>query len=392
LNVLLVDDEPQVLDVLRRQILAIRPAWQVVIAADAEQALEEFDHRGFDAVVTDLHLPGMDGASLLDVVQRRFPEVCRVAMSGYVQLNESARVLQRAHQHVSKPCRGPELAEAVERALARRDQVRDEALRRLVGAASSLPSAPRLFDRISRILADPDSSLWKIADAIEEDPALSAKVLQIANSAYLGLRSRISSIEMAASMLGTHLLRGLVLATEVFEGFGPEARSAGYSVDAEQRHAVRVARLAAVFEARASWREDAFSGGLLHDIGRLLLASRLGPRYVPLIDESHASGVPLHVLERDQLGTDHAEVGGYLLGLWGLPDVVVHAVARHHEGSLGPDRALDAVLAVSVANQLDRAMGTARLEPLVEREAARDARWLVWAETAFDMDRLGEAA
>jgi putative nucleotidyltransferase with HDIG domain len=163
-------------------------------------------------------------------------------------------------------------------------------------------------------------------------------------------------------------------------------------VDAEQQHAVRVARLAVSLDGWASWREDAFAAGLLHDVGRLLLAARLGADYGEIHSASRSTGVPIHVLERDQLGTDHAGVGGHLLAMWGLPPVVVDAVARHHDASLARGRDLDAVLAVHVADRLDRAVGSGGLEALVEREASHDARWLTWAERAFALDRSDEAA
>lgn len=350
-RIVFVDDEPMILQGLENSLRAQRKLWKMSFVTSGEEALALLAAEPVDVVVTDMRMPRMDGATLLKHVHERFPKVVRIVLSGHAELEATLRTISVAHQYLSKPCDAATIREVVERACALQTLLDNDVVRTAVNAVDSLPSSPRVYLELTRLLAAPDVGIKDVAKVLERDIALSAKLLQLVNSAFFGLRQRATSVERAAAYLGASTIQRLVLSIEATQGFGAISVP-GFSMDDLQSKALRVGKLASsMFERRAD-AEDAFTAGILHDLGSLILATKLMPAFVESRRVAKESEIATVEAERRVLGVTHAELGAYLLGLWGLPYPIVEAVAFHHMPDHVEHTTFGLVDAVHIASSL----------------------------------------
>jgi HD-like signal output (HDOD) protein len=349
-RVLFVDDELPVLEGLQNQLRKYRGVWDMSFVSSGAAALDRLATAPADVVVSDMRMPGMDGAALLAEVKTRHPAAVRLVLSGHADHEAVLRAVPVAHQYLSKPCDATVLRHAIDRACVLQARLHDPSVRALVGQLAQVPSVPQVYWDLTAILSRPNVSMADVAAVIERDPAMAAKLLQLVNSAYFGLARRVTSIEQAVMYLGIELVRSLALTVQVFGCKGVTAP--GMSLDALQGAALCTARLARQLVATAAAKEDAFTASLLRDLGQVVLASAQPLVFGRLVAEAASTGRPLHDIEREAHGSSHAEVGGYLLGVWGLPIEIVEAVACHHAPSLAPPESVELVRAVHVAGAL----------------------------------------
>lgn len=328
-SVLFVDDEPQILEGLRDMLRRKRDVWEMTFLVGGEQALSEVETRSFDVVIADMRMPRIDGATLLQEVRVRHPETVRMILSGQGDNDSSLRAATIAHQFIAKPCSADELISTIERVLAIQTLLRDERVRSAAGATTSLPPAPQLYSQLRDAIAAPGSSARTIAAIVENDPAMCAKLLQLVNSAFFGLGRAINSPSEAVAYLGLGVIQSLALSSEIFSRF-KAGTFAGAIAEEVEAHSLRVARLASRVSPSEA-RANVFIAGILHDIGKLVLAANCAATFRGVWEESRARHVRLNVVERERGAVEHPHVGAYLLGIWGLPQSIVEAVATHHE-------------------------------------------------------------
>ncbi len=351
-RVLFVDDEPRVLDGLRRMLRPQRHEWEMAFAPGGEAALALIEAAPFDVIVSDMRMPGIDGATLLCRVREKYPQMVRIVLSGHTELSTALRVVPVAHQFLAKPCDPEMLRVAIERACHLKALLSDDSIRRTVTALGDLPSLPRTYDALTRAMGDPDTSLQKIAKIIEQDVGVSAKVLQLVNSAFFGIAHPIANIQSAVAYLGISTLKNLVLSVEIFRAFKPVRELPGFCLEKLHHHAQLTAHIAARLPVPKHLADIAVVAGLLHDVGKLILAWKLSGHFEDVLAEAIGAQCPLFEVEERADGFSHAEVGAYLLGLWGIPYSVVEGVALHHGPNRVPHQHFDAVSAVYVANLL----------------------------------------
>jgi HD-like signal output (HDOD) protein/CheY-like chemotaxis protein len=266
-------------------------------------------------VVVAAELPGMEGVTLLARLRDEYPSVARIVVAPPPAIAVGFRIADLAHQVLPAGSPPEVLRDALGRTLRLRDLMADERLRGLAGSVDGLPSLPRIYGDLTAALESPSCGSDEIAAVVCRDPALAAKILQLVNSSFFGLPRRVTALPEAVAYLGVTTVRSLVLSTEAMSLFRPSARAAGLDVDDLAARAAATATEAARLAA-PEHRSDAFTAGLLSDVGLLLLAAK-APE-LPRQDES-------------SLGFTHGGAGAYLLGLWGLPPGVVEAVAFHHD-------------------------------------------------------------
>jgi HD-like signal output (HDOD) protein len=351
-RVLFVDDEQRILDGLRRMLRAQRHEWEMAFAPGGEAALALMEAAPFDVIVSDMRMPGIDGATLLCQVRELYPHVVRIVLSGHTELTTALRVVPVAHQFLAKPCDAEMLRVAIERACHLRALLNDESIRRTVTALGHLPSVPRTYEALTVALADPDTPLQSVAKIIERDVGVSAKVLQLVNSAFFGIPHSITNIQSAVSYLGINTLKNLVLSVEIFRAFKPQKELPGFSLEKLQYHAQLAAHIAARLPVPKHLADIAVVAGMLHDVGKLILAWKLSEHFEQVLAEASGERCPVYTVEERQDGFSHAEIGAYLLGLWGLPYAVVEAVALHHGPNRVPHQTIDTISAVYAANLL----------------------------------------
>ncbi|GAB4560369.1 MAG: response regulator [Anaerolineae bacterium] len=318
---------------LRRLLYPTRHEWELLFATSGPQALEIMARQPVEVLITDMRMPGMDGAELLRKVIEQHPGVIRIILSGHSEQEALFRALGPAHIYLSKPCDGETLRAVLARALALRQLLTDADLRRLVAQIDRLPSMPELYVEILRALERPDVSPRHIGEIIAQDIAMTAKLLQIVNSAFFGLRQHVTDPVQAVILLGLEAIRVLVLSAHVFSQITP-AQLRAFRLDTLWAHSMAVGmaarRIAMAQRLAPEVVEQAALTGLLHDIGKLILAANLPEKYSLVLEHAQEEHVS-HVNAEDHvLGSTHAELGAYLLGLWGLPDSIVVAIARHH--------------------------------------------------------------
>lgn len=337
LQVLFVDDEPEILSSLRLTLRKERSRWDMTFVESAEEALTEIHSRPIDAVVTDMRMPGMDGAELLMRVRDYAPDICRVVLSGYADEQMAMRALSVAHQFLSKPATREQVVEAIDNTREVMNLVELPEFNAIIGDTTCLPATPRLHLELMAALRSSECGVAEVAEIVEQDPAMSAKFLQIANSAYFSLPRTVVKVADAVSFLGFSAVSSIALSTEVLRGF-PTLRSLhGMSLGSFQQRsnltsniATRIARDMGLDTGIVS------TAGVLHAVGLLLLEARVPERCEEVWQSAQANGMSLPDAEKDVLGTNHALVGGALLGSWGLPTAVVETVLHQYE-----PRALD---------------------------------------------------
>lgn len=351
IRVLFVDDEERVLSGLRRMLRPYRSNWEMAFVDSGKAALDEMALRPFDVVVSDVRMPGMDGVELLEAVAERHPGVIRIILSGHANEDSTRRATGVAHQYLAKPCSAEQLRDTVQRSAGIRATLSDPELIRAVAATKTLPSAPTLYHELTVELRSEDPSLRAVTDIVSRDPAMSAKILQMVNSAFFGLRRRVSDVHQAVTLLGTDTIASLALSVHIFATAKVPAALAGHT-EAIWARSLRVATTAKTLMANAGVdpleADEAFLGGLLHDCGKLVLITNFADAYASLVE----GGVDCQV-ESARFGVDHAAIGAHLLGMWGLPDTIVEAVAFHHEPIKSPSRALSPLAVVHAAVALE---------------------------------------
>jgi HD-like signal output (HDOD) protein/CheY-like chemotaxis protein len=380
-RILFVDDEPLVLDGLQRLLHPMRREWDMDFVSDGGEACARLSRARYDVLLTDIAMPRTDGAQLLEFARQRSPHTIRLVLSGHLDQRVSMKCVGVAHQWLTKPCDAAVIRATISRVTNPGFGARNARVMTLVSGLGRLPSVPETYSQILRLLADPTTSMEDVGAVIARDPALTAKVLHAVNSAFFGLAHRVSEPAEAASFLGMDTLKALVLATDVFAQFltrmplgFPAAR-----VPARSRRVAAAARvIAQAEEADRAVTDDAFCAGLLGDIGLLALASSRPAQFLRLPGGGRA---PIEA-EQELFGATHAEVGGYLLGLWGLPPSVTEAVSFHHAPGASREEKFCALAAAHAADVLlDELSGETPVAPLdiaFHKRLGHESRIPVW--------------
>ena len=351
-RILFVDDESKILDGIRRMLYSQRERWDMQFALGGEAALKACEECSFDVVISDMRMPGMDGATLLGHIRDRYPSAARLILSGYSENALARRAVPVAHRFLAKPCNALELQSTIERMCSLQDVVSTPEIRKLVGTVGELPSLSTTYTLLTEAVSDPDSSITQVAEIIEEDIAMSAKILQLVNSAFFGLAQKVTSITTSVSYLGMDTIKNLALASEAFRVLVPDKRIPPGVCETMQLHAQRSAAIAGAISTDPHVREVAVIGALLHDIGSLFLASSMPNEFCSARALTTEKGCAIFQAEEELMGTSHAEIGAYLLGLWGLPNLAVEAIAHHHHPTRIPHSEFDCTVAVYLANLL----------------------------------------
>lgn len=392
-RVLFVDDEPKVLNGLRRMLRAYRHEWTMEFCEGPLAALEAMAEAPFDVVVTDMRMPVMDGAELLTRVRDKYPDTVRIVLSGQSEKERVLRAVGPAHQYLSKPCEPEFLRRTIARAGLLGKRMTNPQLKTLVARLDTLPSLPSIYFDLVEELKNEDASVGRVGALISQDISMTAKVLQLVNSSFFGLPIHVNDAKHAAALLGLNTLKPLVLTACIFRQL-EESRVSSTFLEAILQHSLEVGGIAKQLSKMENLSsdniDDAFITGALHDVGKIVLADNFGRDYTLLCHKAREQQVPIADLEAENFGTTHADVGGYLLGLWGLPQDIIEAVAFHHDPSTGVDESFTILTAVHVANVISQE----NKEIILESESAvkLDEEYLSRIELLGRLDYWREVA
>ena len=388
MRVLFVDDEPRVVEALERLVMDVAEDWEVHTVDNGPTALLALSQDAFDVIVSDMRMPGMDGWELLGEVKKLYPQTVRLVLSGHAEALSIMRSVGTAHQYLAKPCESGTLKAAISQTYRMRELLSSERLAQLVGRVDTLPSAPRAFQEILACLQGPDASVGDAAKIIARDVAMTANVIKLVNSAFFGSRQPVSTADRAVAYLGLDTLGALVLGHGVFKS-GVTTGVEGFSLERLWQHsldAAAAARMVALSEKLPKAKaEEAFLAGMLHDVGKVVFATRL------------AAGSDGPAAAEDafaQMEAHHAEVGAYLLGLWGFPNSIVEAVAFHESPGKAVAEGLSLPALLHIADRLvhqrsARSSSAAReLEPGLLEALGLAERWPVWLAELDSLDSV----
>jgi HD-like signal output (HDOD) protein/ActR/RegA family two-component response regulator len=404
IKILFVDDEPNVLSGLQRMLRSMSHEWEMKFAGSGREALDILSNESFNVVVSDMRMPGMNGVELLTEVMKRYPQTVRIVLSGHLEREMILKSVRPVHQFISKPCDAEKLKSAIARTTALHGLLADGTLKKVVSQIESLPSVPSLYTAIMDELQSPEASIQKIGGIISKDIGMTTKILQLVNSAFFGIPQRITSPAQAVVLLGLETVKALVLSIHIFSRF--EGRNLpSFFLDRLWKHSVCTGAFAKAIvkeEKRNSSTfgdvliDDALMTGLMHDSGKLLLAAQFPGRYGEVLEMEKKSKLPSWEAEWKIFGTSHSEIGCYLLGLWGMRDPILEALAFHHCPNRCQKSEFGLLTAVHVADVLEHTKNTEQTEEVTAQidmdylsKVGGDHRLPVWKEVCMKVAQEG---
>ena len=351
-SMLFVGGEP---DAIQALDAALRQAWLVGSVDRAEQAATRLREGPFDLVISPLATEFEDGVSIWDWLAREFPNVVRISLVDSADDQRAARFFGRVHQQLATPLDPTALNFAVDRAVLVQSFVEDRSLQGVLSGIDVLPMLPLVYRKILQELRSDDPSLHRIGELVAQDVAICARVLQIANSALYGLHNKVSDPVRATVHIGLGSAKAIALTMGLIAEFEQPTLPAGFLEELVD-HSLNVGIFAKAIGHAEGLDEDscdnALTAGLLHDLGRLVLASKLPQPFQAARNLQQRTGCCMYEAEREIIGTSHAELGAYLIGLWGLPDALLFAVLEHHTPAQAHCQGFNPVLAVHLADQI----------------------------------------
>lgn len=325
LRILFVDDEQNVLDGLRRATRSMRNEWDMAFVESGEQALEHFASNEVDVLVTDMRMPGMDGAALLHEVKCAHPGAARIILSGQSEEQAIFRSISSAHQFLAKPCDVDALRATINQIRDAQARLASQDIQEIVGGIEELPALPEVYNELLEASQQSDCTNAILGQIVSKDLGLTGEILHVVNSAFFALTRQIESIDHAIGLLGLDVIKAIVAAHGLFAEpiDGPlDLRELG-------EHSNETAALARIVTQRTGGTAvdaaEAYFAGMVHDIGLLVFAqmpSVDSRTLAEIIDSDDVS------VERGLTGIDRYSVGSYLLGLWAFPESIVEAVAN----------------------------------------------------------------
>lgn len=390
MRILLVDGDDELLQTWRRAFGKRHRAWEVLLAQSGAEALQQLARDQVDVVSADLRLPDMDGAELLHRTREIQPGAVRLGLADPAQVNLALperleKVEGDFHRLFAKPKEPAFVIDVVESLNIVDDEPNLRAIRVFVGGLGRIPSLPSLYVELVALLERDDAGMGDIARLIRRDLGVASQVLKLVNTGHFASNRPVAEIGQAVAMLGVDSIRALVLFRGLITSFDTHSLH-GLDLEKLWLHSFEVAvgtRKLAILEGQTALADLAFSVGLLHDIGMVVLATEPVGRYRHLLERARSGQVPLTVLEHETYGVDHTQIGAHLLNLWGLPPSFCKPIREHHAPPtpVGGAFPLSAALHLADARHGGGASagifadGLWGLHPNVQGDAERFVRW-----------------
>lgn len=339
-KILFVDDEAVLLD-FYESYFKYREGWEASLCSDPLSVEEILRDKEIDIVVSDLNMPQINGAELLATIGKNFPWVIRIILTSESNNTLSLRAVKYAHRCLEKPVNMAEIESEIENAYLIYKSEISRIVRTILTGLDSIPVMPKVYSElVSEIKKGDEASLHRIGNLVSEDPGMSLNVLRVVNSPYFGSELTINKPEHAVTMLGLNIVKNLILTAELIDLFplSPENSS---MIDDIINHSTLCSHLMTIIfeveelKGKVSKEDVEIAGaiGMFHDVGKIVLASVFPKLYQKVATINHISDENLSSIEWRHLGVSHAEVGAYLMSLWGLSSKVAKAISKHCNAS-----------------------------------------------------------
>lgn len=271
----------------------------------------------------------------------------------------------------------------------------DRELRHALSIVSEIPSIPQVASRVMTAVSDPATSADDLRQIIEFDPSIAAKILRFANSSMYGFRREVDTLRHAITLLGFRSVECTVLAASlryVFQHFGLSEKLLWEHSTLSGVVAAKLARYGPIDHDR----ESAFTGGLLHDLGKIALSNVYRKRYAYVMARTYNEGLSFVEAERDEFGFDHAVLGAHVAETWQLPDALVAAIRYHHEPPERyaelPEEHVRLIALTSVVTRVCTRLGLGRRGPIDAIDVSLAPGWALLGLTEDDVEPVLELA
>lgn len=337
-KILFIDEDSAILTAL--QTLLQNEEWECHFVSSAGKALQQLVDHPVDLVVSAAVMQEMDGISLLSEIRENHPTTIRLFLTGHPRHTTVLQALAQGYtqQIIPKPWIDLELKEILRSALRQAQYQRRYGVefQKLINTIPLLPTLPETYSQVRACISDDDIDIEGMAEAISQDVSLSSTLLHWGNSALFGQRFLVDSIKKAIIVLGTDIVENLVLSESVYRAIKTDtSKIPGFDINRFKKHTIASATIARLLiklshSSNVGMQDRAFIAGLLHDMGKLLLANYLPEKFQQAIELADDNKWPLLKAERSLYDTDHAEIGAMLAQWWSLPPFLVEAIRSHH--------------------------------------------------------------
>ena len=342
-------------EAIRTELCADEEGWEKCMTSTFDEAVAALEPDTFDAIVV-AHHEDKSSAKLLNWAAKHHPKVARLIVADSEEREDVLRVVLATHQFLAKPVTPAVLAGTIESALLLSGSLPNEVLLTLAASIKVFPPMPSLYYKVMAELKSPDYSAQTVAEILAKDLAMTTRLLQVINSGLYGLPRQITDLAEVVNLLGHEAVKSLVIGIHVFLQHD-HIKPLYFSISQIWQHSTAVAagaRLITQMETGSPERAaEAYTAGLLHDIGKLVLANNFEAQYNTVQKAARDLHQPLWEAEVKEFGVSHAELGAFILGRWGMPMALLEATAWHHQPGRSASQEFTALTAVHIANALE---------------------------------------
>jgi len=328
-RILFVDDEAQILKSIRR--LFMETDYEVLTAGSGIEALKVLENEKIDIIVSDMRMPNMNGYELLSEVKKRFPYVVRIMLSGFAEERIIFDALQKniAKLYILKPWENDILIDTIEKVFRIETLLNNNNVLKLINKAEELPTIDTSYQKIINQIEN-NEEIFKIVDSIEQDHSIVTKLLHIVNSSYYGVKT--GSIKRALAYLGLDNIKNIVIASAFIDSLGFNSKDKE-RLEGLWKHSFISNRIISLIYnefLNKKIPETEMNAGLLSNVGMIFMIHCFYDKYIEIIDEVKIHNIDLIKIENENFGTNHQEIGGYLLKWWDIPLPLVEVALYHH--------------------------------------------------------------
>ncbi len=356
-TLLIIDPDAEAIESYQKALAPKEASWTALYATTAEEGLKLAANDTPDIIVAALSLNDGLGLKVLSQAIDSSPLSHAFIAAQELERPQLAAAFEGGCRYLPRPCTADRLISEFQRCLAIDSWLQSPVVKEIVSSRQEFESLPAQHHQIVTGLNSPDTSIDDIAEAIANDLALSAKILETANSSFYGFDQSVADIKQAISLLGLSTTRNIVLAVHIFSQVGQDSEHQSL-IKEIWHHSIAVAgaaRRICLHETNdQKAAEEAYSAGLLHDIGKLILLGVVPDDYIEAQRLSREESLSPWQTEYKVIGCDHAEVGAYLLAKWGLPNALSEAAALHHRPANSCRGTFSTLAAVHAANAIVR--------------------------------------
>lgn len=376
-RIILVDDEPHVLEGLKRVLHSMRSEWTMTFCTSGEEALSQMEAQPYEVIISDIRMPHMSGAELLREVKTRFPQTARLVLSGYSDKESTLQTVGITHQFLLKPCDPDVLKSTIANALSPNKSEIKEEVQIGLKSLSALPTLKTNFDALAAELKKPEPQLKHIVEIVENDVGLTTKLLHLVNSDFFGASQKVSKLPHAVRLLGVDVLKELIDRDDVFLIWS-DREIKGFSLNAFNEQSRKVSSIARQIAETEGFDklavEEAAIAGLIFQAGRLALMTAFKDSYKEIINHAREQSVSLSDAEHQVLGVSSEKAGAYVFQLWGFPDGMLRAISAYRNPSEASMAVIDTLMIVHFAASLcSKGKGVEEFPPDIDSMATAGA-------------------